>query len=168
MQARVNNMIKSKGVFITNIFGETQRLGEEFAKDIVKRHPPGVVLIALHGELGSGKTTFVQGIARGLRIKRRIISPTFVIVRRYKLKSQMSKLKSTSQIFKLFYHIDLYRVENAKQIETLGIGEILKDPKNIVAIEWAEKMGKLLPKKRWDIEFEYLEEDKRKIFVVSS
>lgn len=53
----------------------------------------------------------------------------------------------------LFYHIDLYRTEHEKELETLGIREILYNPHNIVAIEWAEKLGNLLPKHRLDIEF---------------
>jgi tRNA threonylcarbamoyladenosine biosynthesis protein TsaE len=158
MQARVNNMIKSKGVFITNIFGETQRLGEEFAKDIVKRHPPGVVLIALHGELGSGKTTFVQGMAKGLGITRRIISPTFVVVRGHRIRNKESRIKN-------FYHIDLYRIENEKDIKGLGLEEIINNPQNIVAIEWAEKMEGLLSSKRWGVRFEYLSENKRRIVI---
>jgi len=139
---------------ITNSFEETRKLGEEFARSHLARLKYGV--IALYGDLGSGKTTFVQGLAKGLGIKRRIISPTFIIVRNYKLEVGS------------FYHIDLYRIQNEKDIESLGIEEIIKNPENIVAIEWAEKMGNLLPKKRWNIKFEYLDEDKRRITIVSS
>lgn len=148
-------MIKGEEVYVTNDFRETQKLGEKFAKDIVKRHPTGAVLIALRGELGSGKTTFVQGLAKGFRIKRRIISPTFLIVRSYKLGVRS------------FYHIDLYRIKSDNDIEGLGLEEIIKDPQNIVAIEWAEKMGRLLPRKRWEIRFEYAGEDKRRVTIKS-
>ena len=158
MQARVNNMIKSKGVFITNSFGETQKLGEEFARSHLARLK--CPLIGLYGDLGSGKTTFVQGLAKGLGIKRRIISPTFIIVRSYKLGFKIYDLR-----FKNFYHIDLYRVEGDKDIEGLGLEEIIENPENIVAIEWAEKMGRFLPRKRIDIRFVYLSERKRRITV---
>ena len=120
-----------KEIFITDSFEETQRLGEKFAKDL-RLHLRGAALnIALYGDLGSGKTTFVQGLAEGFGITRRIISPTFIIIRQYKLSSQMSNLasspkrlwrvgdKSTSQILKLFYHIDLYRIKNDEGIEEL-------------------------------------------------
>jgi len=56
-------------------------------------------------------------------------------------------------------------MESNKDIEGLGIEEIIDDPKNIVAIEWAEKMGGLLPRKRWDVEFEYLSENKRRVTI---
>lgn len=65
-----------------------------------------------------------------------------------------------------FYHTDLYRIRSEREIEGLGIEEVMNDPQNIVAIEWAEKMGNLLPKKRWDIHFEYLSDNKRRIKIV--
>ena len=113
-------------------------------------------IFALYGDLGSGKTTFVQGLAKGLGIKRPIISPTFVIIRTYKI---------AYKNLKFFYHIDLYRTESERDIEGLGIEEIVNDPQNIVAIEWAEKMGRFLPRKRIDIRFAYLSESKRRITV---
>lgn len=153
------------GVFITNSFEETQRLGEKFAKDILKRHPSGVVLIALHGELGSGKTTFVQGLAKGLGITRIIISPTFIIIRSYKIKYKKLNIKNTYKKLEMFYHIDLYRIKNEKDIEGLGIDEIINNPENIVAIEWAEKMGRFLPSKTIHIRFACLSENKRRITI---
>ena len=163
-------MIKSEDVFITNSFKETQRLGEEFARFHLARLKCSI--IALYGELGSGKTTFVQGLAKGLGIKKRIISPTFIIVRSYVLKSQKSKVKSQNHNSKLkslelrsFYHIDLYRISSEKDIGGLGLEEVLNSSSNIVAIEWAEKMGRFLPRKRIDIRFVYLSERKRRITV---
>ena len=135
------------------------------------------LVIALYGDLGSGKTTFVQGIVRGLGIERRIISPTFIIVRQYQLKcpiysssehqrvEKFSKFSSRQARTINFYHIDLYRVQSERDIGGLGIKEIINDPQNIVAIEWAEKMGKLLPEKRVNIDFESLSENKRKIII---
>lgn len=141
-------MKKKEDVFITKSFQETQALGEKFAKDL-----KGGDMLALYGDLGSGKTTFAQGLAEGLGIEKRIISPTFIIVRSYKLRAGS------------FYHIDLYRIEREKDIEGLGIEEIMNDPKSIVTIEWAEKLGNGLPKKRIDIKFEYVDEDKRRITI---
>lgn len=148
-----------KKVFITKNSLETQKLGKKFAEKLTA----GV--IALYGDLGCGKTTFVQGLAKGFGIKK-IISPTFIIVRTYKLKLNPSTC--SGQNLKLFYHIDLYRIESKKDIQGLGIEEIMNDPKNIVVIEWAERMKNLLPKERTDIEFEYIDEDKRKIIIRSN
>lgn len=116
---------------ITNSAQETKKLAASIAKDL--RQEGGVV--ALSGELGAGKTTFVQGFAKELGIKEKIISPTFVLVRQH----QIPKTK------RVLYHIDLYRLDDPRSILQLGIGELVNN-QNIILIEWAEKMGDLLPK----------------------
>lgn len=148
-------MINQAQTVFTNSSEETKRFGESFAKILKEKE-----IIALYGELGSGKTTFVQGLAKGLGIERRIISPTFIILRTYKI-----RVKNAIQNFKFFYHIDLYRIKNLRDIENLGIEEIMKSKKNIVVIEWAEKMKKMLPGKRWDIKFMHLKDDARRIKI---
>ena len=132
--------------FITNSSKETQKLGRDFAKILKKRD-----VICLYGDLGSGKTTFVQGLAEGLGVKNRIISPTFIIVRAYNLRQGM------------FYHVDLYRVSSEDNIRGLGLEEITNDKLGIVAIEWAEKLESFLPDKRISIEFFYEKYNRRKI-----
>ncbi len=144
-------MEKIKNTFTVSSAEEMRYRGEVFAKKL-----KGGDIVALYGDLGSGKTTFVQGMAKGFGIKRRIISPTFIIVRTYRL-HRISKRKRALY----FYHSDLYRVKSLDDIRGLGIQEIIGDLRNIVAIEWAEKMGNLLPEKRWDIHFAYQLEDKR-------
>lgn len=130
---------------VTKSAQETQKLGEKIGGSL-----KGGVVLALYGELGSGKTTFLQGLARGLGIKERILSPTFIMMRQYGN----------------FYHVDLYRIEDEREIESLGLKEIWSDSENIVAIEWAEKIKNLLPKKRMDIYFKYLKDEEREIKVV--
>lgn len=125
--------------FETKSAEETKLLASKFAT----KHSGNI--IALIGELGSGKTTFVQGFAKGLGIKEKIISPTFVLIKQY----------ST------LYHVDLYRVEN---FQDLGFEEILANPNNIVLIEWAEKF-KNLPKNTIRITIEKLAGDKRLITI---
>ena len=150
--------MNDKKLFITNSFEETQNLGKEFAKTL-----KGGDFVALYGNLGGGKTTFVQGLALGLDIKRRIISPTFIIIRTYDLKSKIKNQKS-----KIFYHIDLYRTESEDDIKGLGIDEIMGNSDNIIVVEWAEKLKSFLPKRRIDIYFEYLSENKRGIKVINN
>lgn len=133
---------------ITESFEDTEKIGESFAKKL----KPGDV-VCLYGDLGAGKTTFVKGLARGLGIRGRIISPTFILIRTYKLNNGN------------FYHVDLYRIEDEKDLEGLGLKEMIDNSKNIVVIEWAEKMGKLLPINRIEIYFESLDEDKRRITI---
>jgi tRNA threonylcarbamoyladenosine biosynthesis protein TsaE len=134
--------------FITNSSEETQKLGERFTGML----KPGA-FIAFYGDLGSGKTTFIQGLAKGLGIVRRIISPTFIIARHYEIDKGS------------FYHVDLYRTESKHDLLGIGLDQIIEDKNNIVALEWAEKMGDMLPKHRFDINFEYLENDRRKITI---
>ena len=149
-------MKNKEEILITNNAEETRKLGEELAKNL-----KGGELIALFGDLGGGKTTFVQGLALGLGIKRRIISPTFIIIRTYNIES-----KITDQKPKTFYHLDLYRTGKVEDIRGLGIDEIIGNKNDIVVIEWAKKLEDLLPEKRIDIFFEYLEENRRKIKIV--
>jgi len=136
---------------VTKSAKETQKLGQKLAASLKKRE-----VIALYGELGSGKTTFVQGLARGLGIKQRIISPTFVFIRQYEIRDTQD----------VFYHADLYRIDKAEDTRGLGLEEIFVDPNAIVAIEWAEKIKKILPKERIDIYFNYLSQNKREIKII--
>jgi tRNA threonylcarbamoyladenosine biosynthesis protein TsaE len=132
-------------------------LGEKIGNNLKKSASQRI--FALYGELGSGKTTFIQGLAKGLGIKERILSPTFVMIRQYPL-----TINHQSSIIN-FFHIDLYRVESERDVESLGLEEIWDDPQNIVAIEWAEKIKKILPKKRTEIHFKYLKNNERKIVI---
>lgn len=137
-------------LFTTTSLKQTQEIALNFAKSLKTGD-----IVCLYGNLGSGKTSFVQGLAKGLGIIKRIISPTFIIVRNYKINNLN------------FYHIDLYRIDSKKDLLSLGIDEILKNNNNIVAIEWAEKLGDLIPKKRTDLNFSYVDENIRKIKIKS-
>jgi tRNA threonylcarbamoyladenosine biosynthesis protein TsaE len=141
-----------KKAVVTDSFEQTQKLGFEFGSKL-----GGGELICLYGNLGSGKTTFTQGLAKGLGIEGKIISPTFIIMREYNISSLSEQSK------KNFYHVDLYRIESERDIEGLGLLEIMQDPGNIIVIEWPDKIKHLLPENRKNIYFEYLEDDKRKI-----
>ena len=141
--------MSSEQTIVTENFNQTIKLGEDFSQEI----KPGEFL-AFFGDLGIGKTTFVQGLAKGLGIKRRIISPTFIIVRTYLVKSAT------------FYHVDLYRTQSTDDLLGIGLDQIIEGRNNIVALEWAEKMGDLLPKKRIDLFFRNLGDDKREIKII--
>lgn len=134
---------------ITKKSHETEEQGFKFAQKMGSGIP-----VCLYGDLGSGKTTFAKGFAKGLGISQRIISPTFVIVRQHDLKNG-----------KIFYHIDLYRLENEEELRNIGIKEIFSDKNAIVLVEWAENLGKYKPPKRYDIKFEHLEKGQRKITI---
>ena len=139
-----------KSTFSTVSSAQTQKIGRVLAKEILKTPlRKKARVLGLTGNLGGGKTTFLQGFAWGLRIKEKINSPTFVIMKR----------------FKNFYHFDCYRIQKQKDILDLGFEKIINNPKNIVAIEWADKIKKIIPKDTLWIKFEHLGGNKRRIVI---
>jgi len=126
---------------------ETQRVAKNLASSM-----NGGEAILLYGNLGAGKTTFMQGFAQGLGIQSRVTSPTFIIMRKY-------------EGAKTLYHIDLYRTESNADLEGIGMQEILEDKNAVVAIEWPEKLGSFLPEKRIEIRLEPISENERKIEI---
>lgn len=129
---------------ITATAKETKDLGRNFAG---KFKNGGV--ICLLGDLGSGKTTFTQGLAEGLGLKRRIVSPTFIIARQYELTEDNTKEDSGGSYF---YHVDLYRLSSLEEAKAIGIEEMWQK-NNIVVIEWPEKIASVLPRVRYEINF---------------
>lgn len=141
-------------LYTTTSYKQTQKLGENFAKEILKLPlQKAALVLGLKGNLGGGKTTFLQGFAKGLGIKEKILSPTYVILKRFKLK----------KIFKNFYHIDCYRLKDSKDILELDFKKIISNPKNIVAIEWPGKIKKVLPGGIIFIDFKFIDGTKREI-----
>jgi tRNA threonylcarbamoyladenosine biosynthesis protein TsaE len=142
---------------ITSTALETKNRGKELAKKILKEQAATKAqVLALRGDLGGGKTTFLQGFARGLGIKQKILSPTFVILKKFRIKHSS---------FKFFYHIDCYRIKKPKEILDLGFKKIIADPKNIIAVEWSDRIKKLLPPNTIFISFEFYNKNKRKIKI---
>lgn len=133
-------------VFVSHNEEETRK----FAEDLAKKTRTQV--IALTGDLGSGKTVFAQGFAKGLQVKEKVISPTFILVRAHPIPNSK----------KTFYHLDLYRLEEKSEIENL-VKEILENPDNILLIEWAEKIENILPINSLKIKLEKISENERKI-----
>lgn len=143
--------------FITENAEETKRIGQKLATDLISGKG---LIVALTGDLGSGKTTFVQGFAEELGVKG-IISPTFILLRKYKIENAKYKEKN-------LYHLDLYRLEGnvENEIEGIGVKEAWDDPENIIIIEWAEKIKNIMPKVAKWINFESLGDNRRKITVL--
>jgi tRNA threonylcarbamoyladenosine biosynthesis protein TsaE len=108
-----------------------------FAKKFASRLKGGEI-IGLGGELGAGKTIFAKGLAAGLGIKKNITSPTFALMKVYKIRG--GKIKK-------FIHIDAYRLKKPKDIISLGVQEYFNRLENVIIIEWADKIKKILPKK---------------------
>lgn len=137
--------------------GQTKQLGFRLAKKILKNKPgQKAVVLALVGDLGSGKTTFLQGLAKGLNIKYEIVSPTFIIFRKFKIPNSS---------FKYFYHFDCYRLKTKKELHKLGWQNLEKLPYNIIAIEWADNVFKKMHPDFILIKFNLVDRSKRKICI---
>lgn len=125
---------------------ETRLCGRHLAEQLLstrnkKRREASV--FALVGNLGSGKTTFVQGFAEGLKISRRLTSPSFVLFRRYRVRTK-------SAPFLWLYHIDGYRLRSRKDFDAIDLAASFRNPHNCLLIEWPRLIRLLLPAStRW-------------------
>ena len=158
---------------------ETQKIAGDLATKIIKSHaslkPRMASIIALEGELGAGKTTFVKGFAKALGIKAKVKSPTFTLMKEYKFpslkrsqntnhKTQInSKFKISNS--KHLVHLDCYRVRDHRDLATLDLKTIFNESHNIVLIEWSERISKILPKKLIRVHIDHIDENKRKITI---
>lgn len=113
-------------------------------------------VLALTGDLGAGKTTLTQSIGKKLGVTENMISPTFVIMKHYRLK--------TSD-YGLLVHIDAYRLDSSAEMMTLGFETLLADPENLIVIEWPERIADILPTDCIRVSLEHLEENKRALVV---
>lgn len=137
-------MINSVSVLSTNT-EQTLRLGEKLA-----RHLRGGDILCLEGDLGSGKTTLIKGIAKGLKIApEKVNSPTFVLMNAYQGKLPL-------------YHFDLYRLEHVREISSIGYEEFLYGD-GVSVIEWADKLEELTPKEYLRVELKHEGENERLI-----
>ncbi len=108
------------------------------AKEILAslKQEEGATIVALSGDLGAGKTTLSQAVARELGVKENVVSPTFVIMKIYELERQK---------WKHLIHIDAYRLESALELEKLGWKELCRDSQNLILIEWPERVASGIP-----------------------
>lgn len=98
----------------------------------------GATLVTLSGDLGAGKTTYTQAIASALGVESAVTSPTFVLQKQYSLPDPSS--------FAQLIHIDAYRLEGGKELAPLALEHLLSDPKNLIMLEWPEKVADALPR----------------------
>jgi len=141
---------------------QTRKIGQNLAKKFSKLFKKKALIIGLEGDLGGGKTTFLKGFAKGLKIRKKILSPTFVVMKKFRITKDAKKIAPQ---FRYFYHIDCYRIKKTKEILALGVGEIISDPQNIVIIEWADRIKGILPKDRISIKFQFINKNTRKIAI---
>jgi tRNA threonylcarbamoyladenosine biosynthesis protein TsaE len=141
-------------IFRSTSLQETHKIAHDFITNLLPS--THAVVVGLHGDLGSGKTTFTQAIAKTLGIEETVTSPTFVIEKIYKTKHQA---------FSHLIHIDAYRLERAQELQHLGWEEIIKNPENLIFIEWPEKVAEILPSDIKKLQFRFVDETTREIEV---
>jgi tRNA threonylcarbamoyladenosine biosynthesis protein TsaE len=109
-------------------------------------------VVALKGDLGTGKTTFVQALCKRLGIKEIVQSPTYVLMKTYPLEGALTTFGEKRR-FNRMVHIDAYRLEKPGEFSALQPEQFLNDPKALVLVEWPERLGKLLPKPNFTLTF---------------
>ncbi len=134
---------------------ETEKIAKEFLIGLTPLKNKATV-VGLYGELGTGKTTFTKSVAKILGIKSKVNSPTYVIMKSYKLKGKS---------YKNLFHIDAYRLKNEKELLHLGWNEIIENKEHLVFIEWPENVIKALPKKHHQIHITHTKEGHRKFRI---
>ena len=127
---------------------ETIELGKRLAADL-----PGRAAVLLIGNLGAGKTTLAKGIVAGLGAAaiEEVSSPTFTLIHEYGVEGRV-------------YHVDLYRLETAAEVATLGLDEIF-DREAVVLVEWGERFPELMPRARLEVRLRTLDDDRREIII---
>ena len=128
----------------------TQQIVSQLSADSISGD---ATVITLHGDLGAGKTTLTQHLARALKVTEEVSSPTFVIAKYYDLKNQT---------WKRLIHIDAYRLDG-EPLEPMGFDELFSDPTNLLIIEWPEYIESVLPKDRTDLSITINDDESRTI-----
>lgn len=144
---------------ISHSAAQTQRLGMRLGELL-----QGGELILLDGQLGTGKTTFAQGLAQGMGIDENINSPTFTLLKEYAGQSRPGDLRHTGSAL---YHFDLYRLDNPEEIVDLGFEDYFFS-NGVCVVEWAEKAGSFWPPEHLNIRMKIMSETKRGLLFIAT
>ncbi|MEJ5286051.1 MAG: tRNA threonylcarbamoyladenosine biosynthesis protein TsaE [Candidatus Kapaibacterium sp.] len=143
----------TKKIFHSHSEEETISIAHNFCNDLSIGD-----IVALIGELGSGKTLFIRGVCSYFKVDELVTSPTFTIMNQYTGYYKDNEFN--------IIHIDLYRIKNLQELIDLGFIEILSTPNSIIFIEWAEKAESLIPKPHYRIEFQNVEGDENQRIII--
>jgi len=179
---------------VSKTAAQTKALAAKIAHKILRTKNSKLktaTVVALVGDLGAGKTTFVQGFAKALGVKHKVNSPTFLIMRPYPIKATRNKRQETRDkrqatsdkkqetrnkrqetrdkkqetSFKLFVHVDVYRINKISELENLHFKHVLEQPENIVVIEWADKIKRIVPKDAIWLHFSHGRTEKERLIA---
>ena len=161
-----------------NVLSKSLEETNKAAQDFLNKLSPkdnSATIVGLFGDLGAGKTTFTQALAKNLGVTEVVTSPTFVIEKIYLLKdgekpaesslylTKTNRSDSFPPVFERLIHIDAYRLDSGKELLSLQFAEIQKDPKNLILIEWPERVIDVLPADLIKINFKFINENEREI-----
>ena len=138
----VTTPLAATGEHLARGASETRLFGRELAAELT----PGD-LVALEGDLGTGKTCLVQGICAGLGVEEGVNSPTFVLLNVYDITGERGPLR--------IYHFDLYRLETVEELADIGADQFFHEADAVTLVEWADRLPELLPEQRWRVRLEY-------------
>lgn len=141
---------------ITKSLEETRNFAKEWLFSLPQRPDEATIVVGLYGNLGSGKTTFTQAVAKELGITESVTSPTFVIEKIY---------ETNYPQFKRLIHIDAYRLDSGKELQDLNFEELVENQNNLIIIEWPENIKEILPENHTRIYCEFIDENSRKFEV---
>jgi len=133
---------------------ETRKTAQEILAKVSGLRMEGATVLLLEGNLGSGKTTFVQFLAKELGIKNQITSPTFVLIKSYRI---------SNPVLKNLVHIDAYRLDSGQDLLALGWLELAANPGNLIVLEWPERVANLFTGTEPKIIFKFIDEKTREI-----
>lgn len=133
-------------------------LAEKLIRSKIRKN---ALIISLIGNLGAGKTTFIQGFAKKFHVKHRVVSPSFLIFRRYSLPKSIYKKSG----FRSLYHVDLYRIHKKNELDVLAFKKIMAEPHNIILIEWADKIPAIVRKSSLRLTFAYGAGENERIII---
>jgi len=142
--------------YVSESLEETKEIAKNFLNSISDSEYATVV--TLEGNLGAGKTAFAQAVGELLEVKEGLRSPTFVIEKIYQIDFKN---------FKRLIHIDAYRLEKESELLHLGWEEIIKEPENLILIEWPENVAAIIPESAKVIKFRFVDEATREIELIS-
>ncbi len=154
--------MKNSSPILSKSLQDTERIAREFAENLFTtlwKDRGEAVIIQLQGDLGSGKTTFVQAVAKAFGIRNTVTSPTFVLEKIYIIPPENSKEGGFQQLI----HIDAYRLADKADLSSIGWERIIKESKNIIFIEWPERVDGAFPEKTAKISFRFIDENTREL-----
>lgn len=151
---------------VTNIEA-LEFLADEVRQLAVEQESVGATVIALHGDLGTGKTTFTQIFAKKLGITETVTSPTFMLMKLYELPGVDSFTYFDQRLFKKLVHVDAYRIEEVDEMRVLGFEKMIAEKGDIMCIEWAEKITDMLPTDTIHLYFSF-EGERRSVTIEKS